>query len=881
MKHLELKKDIYWIGALDPNLRVFDIIMYTPYGTSYNSYVVKGSEKIALFETVKVQFFDQYLERLKSLNIDITKIDYIIVDHTEPDHAGSVAKLLELSPNAKIVGSATALSFLKDIANRDFEAITVKHGSEISLGNKTLRFISAPFLHWPDFLIYTYIVEDEVLITCDSFGSHYSSENIINSKVENREHYMEALKYYFDMIFGPFKPYVLKAIDKIKDLKIDMILPGHGPVLVENPMEIIELYKEWSTPKEAKNKNKVVSISYVSAYGYTEILAKEIAKGIEFVENVEARLFNVIENDINNIVESIEESEGILFGSPTIVSELLPPVRDVLTKLNPVIHGGKLAAAFGSYGWSGEAIPRIETRLNELNMKLFGPSLKVKFKPSDEELNEAFEFGVRFAETLIGEREFVPFDKEEDTRKKSADDTPSGGKLKLWKCIVCGEIFEAETVPDVCPVCGASSDQFIEIPREENKFTSDTKETIVIIGNGAAGFYAAKAIRERNINAVIKLISNEPEHSYVRTQLSDLITEEPDNTFYLEKENWYKENNIIEILGVNVNSIDKDKKIIVLDNNEQIKYDKLILANGSYNFVPPTKVKYETSEIEINSENYKTLKGIHTIKKLADVKIIKNELPNVKNVVVVGGGLLGLEAAWELQKKNVKVTVIELADRLLPRQLDTEGSNLFKNIITNTPVEILLGEAVDFINADNNGVKSIQLKSGKLIKTDMIIYSVGVRSNINLAKSTGIECNRGIIVDENMRTNLPDIYACGDVAELNGIYYGNWPAAIEMGKVAGANAVGDDLKFEKFVSSTIFAAMEANIFSAGSINFDDAALEKIGSINPEENKYIKLFFSNNKLVGGILIGDLSSSVKIIEGIKNGTDKATMLAQNIF
>ncbi|ASW44272.1 FAD-dependent oxidoreductase [Clostridium isatidis] len=880
MKHLELKKDIYWIGALDPNLRVFDIIMYTPYGTSYNSYVVKGSEKIALFETVKVQFFDQYLERLKSLNIDITKIDYIIVDHTEPDHAGSVAKLLELSPNAKIVGSATALSFLKDIANRDFEAITVKHGSEISLGNKTLRFISAPFLHWPD-SIYTYIVEDEVLITCDSFGSHYSSENIINSKVENREHYMEALKYYFDMIFGPFKPYVLKAIDKIKDLKIDMILPGHGPVLVENPMEIIELYKEWSTPKEAKNKNKVVSISYVSAYGYTEILAKEIAKGIESVENVEARLFNVIENDINNIVESIEESEGILFGSPTIVSELLPPVRDVLTKLNPVIHGGKLAAAFGSYGWSGEAIPRIETRLNELNMKLFGPSLKVKFKPSDEELNEAFEFGVRFAETLIGEREFVPFDKEEDTRKKSADDTPSGGKLKLWKCIVCGEIFEAETVPDVCPVCGAGSDQFIEIPREENKFTSDTKETIVIIGNGAAGFYAAKAIRERNINAVIKLISNEPEHSYVRTQLSDLITEEPDNTFYLEKENWYKENNIIEILGVNVNSIDKDKKIIVLDNNEQIKYDKLILANGSYNFVPPTKVKYETSEIEINSENYKTLKGIHTIKKLADVKIIKNELPNVKNVVVVGGGLLGLEAAWELQKKNVKVTVIELADRLLPRQLDTEGSNLFKNIITNTPVEILLGEAVDFINADNNGVKSIQLKSGKLIKTDMIIYSVGVRSNINLAKSTGIECNRGIIVDENMRTNLPDIYACGDVAELNGIYYGNWPAAIEMGKVAGANAVGDDLKFEKFVSSTIFAAMEANIFSAGSINFDDAALEKIGSINPEENKYIKLFFSNNKLVGGILIDDLSSSVKIIEGIKNGTDKATMLAQNIF
>ncbi|MEQ8199672.1 MAG: FprA family A-type flavoprotein, partial [Clostridiaceae bacterium] len=164
MHALEVKKDIYWVGALDPGLRIFDIIMYTPHGTTYNSYVVKGSDKTAVFETVKEQFFDQYVERLYDLNIDIASIDYIIIDHTEPDHAGSVAKLLDLSPNAKVVGSAAAVRFMRNIANRNFESIIVSDNDTLSLGSKTLKFISAPFLHWPD-TIYTYIPEDRTLVT--------------------------------------------------------------------------------------------------------------------------------------------------------------------------------------------------------------------------------------------------------------------------------------------------------------------------------------------------------------------------------------------------------------------------------------------------------------------------------------------------------------------------------------------------------------------------------------------------------------------------------------------------------------------------------------------------------------------------------------------
>ena len=220
MKSLELKKDIYWIGSLDPDLRIFDIIMDTKFGTTYNSYIVKGSEKTAIFETVKVKFFDEYLKKIEQY-VDPRKIDYIVVDHTEPDHAGSVEKFLDYAPNAKIVGSQSAIDFLKEIANKDFEYIVVNHGDILNLGNKTLKFISAPFLHWPD-SIYTYIPEDKMLVTCDSFGSHYSWDEILYSKIpkEKMEDYESALLYYYTAIFSPFKGYVLQALEKIKDFDI-------------------------------------------------------------------------------------------------------------------------------------------------------------------------------------------------------------------------------------------------------------------------------------------------------------------------------------------------------------------------------------------------------------------------------------------------------------------------------------------------------------------------------------------------------------------------------------------------------------------------------------------------------------------------------------
>lgn len=839
MNAIEVKKDIYWVGALDPDLRIFDIIMYTPYGTSYNSYAVKGSHKTAVFETVKEKFFDQYLERLKSINIDPENIDYIVVDHTEPDHAGSVAKLLELSKNARVVGSAAAIKFLSGIVNRSFNSIIVNDGDTLSLGNKTLKFISAPFLHWPDSM-YTFIPEEKLLITCDSFGSHYCNPLIFNDLNQNDSEYMDALKYYFDCIMGPFKPYVLKAAEKIKTLDIDTICPGHGPILRQDPFKIVRLYEKWSSEEPSTDRENKVVICYVSAYGFTESLANKIVEGINASGNFAIETYNVIEHNINDILEKIHKADGVLFGSPTINGDALKPIYELLIAMNPLIDGKKVAAAFGSYGWSGEAVPNIESRLKELRMNVL-PGLKVNFKPSEKELTSAFNFGESFAQKI-----------QENINK--APKAPKKSSVKKWRCIVCGVIMEGIEPPEACPACGAGKDQFVEVETQEIYNENDTEEHFAIIGNGAAGYYAAKTIREINRTCKITIISVEKYLSYYRPLLSTYLSANiPDSEFFISPEDWYKDNNIDLMLNTEIKKIDIEDKKLLLSSESTVQYDKLIIANGSSCFMPPVKGN------ELN--------GVFTLKDKLDAEAIKSFASHSKNAVVIGGGLLGLEAAWELKNSGLNVTVVEFANRLLPRQLDEKSAILLKNAVTASNINLLLGkETEEILGSEIGKVRGVRLKSGEVIDSDIVLFSVGIRSNKALASASGISVNNGIIVNDKMGTNIRDIYACGDAAEFNGRVYGNWPAATEMGKIAGANAAGEVEIFSDFIPSNSFNAMNIEIFSCGDVT---AAGEKISVFEEaldNGTKLKKLFFREGRLIGGILIGDTKKSVKLLNAV---------------
>ncbi len=388
-----VRPDLYWVGALDYDIKVFDIIMETKYGTTYNSYLLKGSEKTVLFESVKETFFDEFLQRLSGV-CSVADIDYVVVNHTEPDHAGSVAKLLQLNPNITVIGTNVALKYLKAICNLSFNSITAKEGDTLSLGNKTIKFISVPNLHWPDSM-YSYVIEDETLITCDSFGCHYCSELVFNDLMD--DDFIDAYSYYYEAIMGPFKPFVLKALDKIKSLHLTTICPGHGPVLRKDLDKYIALYREWSQPKVAEKP--YVVIPYVSAYGYTGKLAAKIAEGIQ-AEGLDVKVYDLVTSDKTEVVESLQLAAGILFGSPTLLSDALPPIYDLMTGLNPIIHKGTYAGAFGSYGWSGEAVPNMMERLKQLKFNLPLEGLKVNFNPSEDQLNEAYQFGVSFAQAI-------------------------------------------------------------------------------------------------------------------------------------------------------------------------------------------------------------------------------------------------------------------------------------------------------------------------------------------------------------------------------------------------------------------------------------------------------------------------------------------------
>lgn len=838
METLELKKNLYWTGIKDKDLRVFDIIMETEFGTTYNSYLIKGGEKTALFETAKFKFFDTYLEELEQL-VDINKIDYIIVDHTEPDHAGSVEKLIEMNPNIKIVGTAVAISFLKNIVNRDFYSIAVKENDTLSLGDKTLHFMILPNLHWPD-TMYTYIAEDKVLVTCDSFGSHYTFDGVLRSQVTDEDGYMRALKYYFDNIIGPFKPYMLKALNRIENLDIDMICTGHGPVLDCNIQEIMDTYRQWSTVINP-NQQKTVVIPYVSAYGYTAEIAEEIAKGIRESGKIDVHLHDMVTSDKDEVLADIGFADGILFGTPTIVGEALKPIWDLTTSMFACTHGGKLASAFGSFGWSGEGVSHIVERLKQLRMKVVD-GLKIKFKPGKNDLIEAYDYGYDFGCVLL--------DKENPrTKEKSA-------KKKLVKCLVCGEIFEEGI--EICPVCGVGKENFVPVEVDEVSYKNNTSEFYLILGNGAAGVSAAEAIRERNETCSIVMVSNESVLSYNRPMLTkSMLASFNPSQLAIHDEKWYQDRNIINVLDKTVKSIDTQAKEVAFSDGLKLKYDKCIYALGSECFVPPIPGHDKEQVV--------------AIRRLSDVVKIGKMLPNVKHAVVIGGGVLGLEAAWELSKAKCRVTIVEVANQLMGRQLDTGAGDMLKDIILDKGMDIRIGANVEEIEGEG-AVTGVRLAGGEVIPAELVIVSAGVRANTKIAQEAGMQTDRAIVVDEKMHTNLTDIYACGDCAQYEGINYAIWPQALEMGKVAGANAAGDSLAYETVNAALTFHGMDTALFAIGDNGKNpDIKYKTVEFKDPMKMIYEKYYFSNNRLCGAILLGDTSKMVKVTAQIEEHTN----------
>ena len=372
----------------------------------------------------------------------------------------------------------------------------------------------------------------------------------------------------------------------------------------------------------------------------------------------------------------------------------------------------------------------------------------------------------------------------------------------------------------------------------------------VIIDNGAAGYYAADSIRKNDKDGNIHIISEEKIPTYFRPQLSKFLGFPIDNSkFFLSPEDWYKEKNIKLTLNSKVKKINTGTNLILLDDGTIVSYKKLILANGSHNFIPAMP--------GIDKENVVSLRTIN------DAEKIKKLMPGCKNVIVVGGGLLGLEAAWSMKNTGLDITVLEHSSRLLSRQVDEEGAKIFSESIDKTGIKVMRSADAEEILGDKK-VTGLKLKSGKILPADLILFSIGIRSNKELPEQSGIAVNNGVIVNGKMETNIKDVYACGDVAEFNGRVFGNWPAAMSMGKVAGANAAGVETHFKEFVPSVLFDSMNINLFSCG---YFDETNEQLVHKDSSSNAYMKFYFKSGKIIGGFLIGDTKKSAQLLNSIK--------------
>jgi flavorubredoxin len=392
----EIAKNVYWVGKVDWEIREFHGSEYSTHrGTSYNSYLVKD-EKTALIDTVWNPFGAEFIENLDK-NFSLKKIDYVVAQHAEVDHSGALAELMENIPDTPVYCTNNGVKSLMGHFHKDWNFVPVKTGDKLSLGKKELTFIEAPMLHWPDSM-FSYLSDENILFSNDAFGQHLATELLYNDLVDQAELFQECIKYYAN-ILTPFSALVEKKINEFKSLNVpvDMICPSHGVIWRDNPLQIAGKYLGW-----AKNyKENQVTIVYDTMWNGTKNMAEAIAKGIKSADDkAVVKLFNIARSDKNDVVTEVFKSKALLMGSPTINRGILSAVAGFMEEIRGLKFKEKKAAAFGTYGWSGESVDMIGKGLESAGFELLDEGIKSTWNPDEESLKECIDFGIAIASKL-------------------------------------------------------------------------------------------------------------------------------------------------------------------------------------------------------------------------------------------------------------------------------------------------------------------------------------------------------------------------------------------------------------------------------------------------------------------------------------------------
>jgi flavorubredoxin len=389
----KIKENVSWVGKIDWELRKFHGEEYSTHrGSSYNSYLIKEG-KTALIDTVWGKFSGEFVENLKK-EIPLEKIDFVIANHAESDHSGALPELMRHIPDTPIYCTSNGVKSLTGHYHQDWNFHVVKTGDKLSLGSKELIFIEAQMLHWPDSMM-SYLTHDNILFSNDAFGQHIASERMYNDLVDQAELFQEAIKYYAN-ILTPFSALVDKKIKEVLALNVpvDMICPSHGVIWRKDPLQIANQYLEWANAY-AENQ---ITIAYDSMWDGTRRMAEAIAKGItEEDQTVNVKLFNIARSDKNDLITEIFKSKAVLIGSPTINKGILSAVAAILEEMKGLKFMNKKAAAFGCYGWSGEAVKIISQHLSSAGFTVVDEGLRAMWNPDTKTIEICIEYGKRVA----------------------------------------------------------------------------------------------------------------------------------------------------------------------------------------------------------------------------------------------------------------------------------------------------------------------------------------------------------------------------------------------------------------------------------------------------------------------------------------------------
>jgi NADPH-dependent 2,4-dienoyl-CoA reductase/sulfur reductase-like enzyme/flavorubredoxin len=820
MEIRQLSPVVWQVSALEPERRVFGPVCYTDSGCSFHTYLLDVGDGLVSFGSVPSRYLGEWVKAIRALAGD--RLRGAVLFGTRCDRAAAKA-LLDRYPELTFFADKSTLF---QLGGQKLHAVEIRNDRTLKLGSRELQF---HVLREQYAIPCVYVVDREngILLTADAFGSVCAVAGLVSEMVDQTAFWQGAAKYYAD-ILGPRRRESLQsAIKLVADNQIRLILPASGPAVDAGLDRLLDLYAAPISKPEG------LSAAVVYAPGnFIPELACAVQAGLKESGDITVKGYDLSAENRETILRELPQADAYLFGAPEIFGEAAKPVWDILTSLTRADCAGKPACIFTSTHSVGNAAADLRSRLTQLGCDVSLTDLILSGVPGKQEMENAYEYGFSAGCYL---------------QKISNPHRPI-----LVKCLVCGEVFDASL--GTCPVCGVGLDQCVPVDTESVTFRRDTENRYVILGGGVAAVSAAEAIRLRDQTGSIKILSAETYLPINRPKLTkDLRALAADlESIQIHDAQWYALRKIQLLLGTKAISLDPTGKTVTTEDGAVYGYDKLIYATGAECFVPPFPGHEK--------------KGVLTIRHLWDSRELQAHLDaGAKNAVVIGGGVLGLEAASELMRAGVRVTVLEATPQIVGRQIDAGSAAVLKAKMEGLGVSCYEGVSIAGIEGDG-AASGVRLADGRVFPADFVLVSCGNRGNVSVARQAGAVVEQAIVVNDRMETNLPDVYACGDCAQFEGVNYQLWQEASSQGKVAGGNAAGETISYAGQQMGLSLEGFGTSLFALGDPGKKELPYQTVETVDQVSDRHEKYWFFGGRLEGAVVIGAPEKTADISQAV---------------